>query len=60
MLLISRARKLLQLHVFFKLLNLLLSELEMYSKILRKTYQKFIVHVLAYLLFIQWRSQEGG
>ena len=49
---IIRARKLLHLHVFCGLLDLLLSKLEINFKTLRKKYQKFIVHIFAYLVII--------
>lgn len=49
---IYRARKLLHLHDFFEPLDLLLSELEIHSKTLRKTYQKFTVHIFAYLMIL--------
>jgi hypothetical protein len=44
----------LHLHAFFTQLDLLLGELEIYSKTLRKTYQKFIVHIFAYLVILRF------
>jgi hypothetical protein len=49
-----RARKLLHLHDFFEPLDLLLSKLEIHSKTLRKTYQKFLVHIFAYLVIFRF------
>jgi len=39
--------------LFFESSDLLLCELEIHSKILRKTYQKFMVHLFVYLMIFK-------